>query len=127
MERVRSWFSSPTTSPGERRPLMPGRVDSYFNEQQSMVDTDMDDDAHASSNEFPAGYIAHYATFPSIHDQKFSRHREMLLFRGMLGAFAGALMLIIITSILFSTGRRKLRAEVDAGAVTGCVGSLFSL
>ncbi len=124
IESVKLWFSSPTTSPDERRPLMPERGDSYFNEQHSTVDTDLDDEAYASSNEFPAGYITHYATFPSVYDQKFSRHREMLLFRGMLGSFAGALMLIIITSILFSTGRRKLRVEVDSGAVAGCVGSL---
>ncbi|KAG4436414.1 hypothetical protein IFR05_008107 [Cadophora sp. M221] len=124
MESVKAWFS-PSTSPSERHSLLIDRHDGYFAEQQSVVDTDLEDDAYASSNnEFPAGYMAHYATFPSINDQKFSRHREMLLFRGMVGAFAGALMLIAITSILIATGRHKLRAEVDAGAIAGCIASL---
>ncbi|PVH80626.1 SPX-domain-containing protein [Cadophora sp. DSE1049] len=124
MESVKAWFS-PSTSPGERHGLLVDRNDGYFAEQQSVVDTDLEDEAYASSNnEFPAGYMAHYATFPSINDQKFSRHREMLLFRGMVGAYAGSLMLIVITSILISTGRHKLRAEVDAGAIAGCIASL---
>ncbi|KAK6584058.1 hypothetical protein PZA11_003788 [Diplocarpon coronariae] len=122
MESVKSWFT-PGTSPSEQRPLVAPR-DTYFNDQSSLLDTDPEDDAYASTNEFPAGYKAHYATFPSINDQKFSRHREMLLFRGMVGSFAGSLTLIFITSILFATGRRKLMAEVDAGAVTGCIASL---
>ncbi|KAK0106960.1 hypothetical protein ONS95_003675 [Cadophora gregata] len=124
MESVKAWFS-PGSSPSERHGLLVERNDGYFAEQQSPVDTDLEDEAYASSNnEFPAGYMAHYATFPSINDQKFSRHREMLLFRGMVGAYAGSLMLISITSILISTGRHKLRAEVDAGAIAGCIASL---
>merc|ERR1711977_595605 len=91
MESAKAWFS-PSTSPGERHSLLVERNDGYFAEQQSVVDTDLEDEAYASSNnEFPAGYMAHYATFPSINEQKFSRHREMLLFRGMVGAYAGSL------------------------------------
>ncbi|KAL2073753.1 hypothetical protein VTL71DRAFT_11079 [Oculimacula yallundae] len=126
VESVRAWFS-PGTSPSERHSLLASQQhDGYFSEHQSAIDTDLEDEAYASSNnEFPAGYMAHYATFPSVNDQKFSRHREMLLFRGMAGAFAGSMMLIAITAILISTGRHKLRAEVDAGAIAGCIASLF--
>lgn len=56
-------------------------------------------------NGFPTGYMAHYVTFPSINDQKFSRHWETLLFRGIVRAFTRALILIMITSILISIGR----------------------
>lgn len=121
---VRSWFSH-SASPNERRPLLPSR-DSYFERftENSPPETDAEDAAYASSNEFPSGYAAHYATLPSVNEQKFSRHREMLLFRAMIGAYAGSLMLIVITGILFATGRRKLMAEVDAGAVAGCIASL---
>ncbi|KAI9054117.1 hypothetical protein LZ554_001288 [Drepanopeziza brunnea f. sp. 'monogermtubi'] len=124
MKSVKSWFSPGTSPSAETRPLLRSR-DSYFhgfNDQNSPVDTE--DDAYASSNEFPAGYATHYATFPSIKDQRFSRSRETWLFRIMLGSYAGSLILIFITSILFSTGRRKLMVEVDAGAVAGCVASL---
>ncbi|CZT45000.1 uncharacterized protein RSE6_05268 [Rhynchosporium secalis] len=126
LHSVKSWFS-PNSSPSERRSLLNNQQqEGYFSEHQSVIDTDVEDEAYASSNgEFPSGYMAHYATFPSINDQKFSRHRETLLFRGMAGAFVGSIMLIVITGILVSTGRHKLRAEVDAGAIAGCIASLF--
>lgn len=121
MRTVKGWFS-PHGSP-EHRPLLTSRSGSYFNEQQSSASTDVDDET--SSNEFPAGYATHYAVFPSIKDQKLSRSREAHLFRAMLVAFAAALVLIVIVGILVATGRRKLKAEVDAGAVLGCAASLL--
>lgn len=124
---MKNWFSPGTSPRPEERPLLATR-DSYFSsvisEQNSPMDTDAEEDAYPSSNDFPAGYAAHYATFPSIGDQRFSRSRESWLFRITLGSYAASLVLIFITSILFSTGKRKLKVEVDAGAVAGCVASL---
>lgn len=123
IEKVKYWLS-PKASPGERRALL---SDSYFPVQRpgTGVDTDIDDDAYASSGDFPAGYETHYATFPSVSDQKLSKYREKLLFRGTLGSFVAAIVLLVIASILVFTGKHKLRIEVDAGVIVGVVASLF--
>ena len=122
MEKIKAWFS-PTSSPRERRPLIGDLTNGgYFPEQ---TETDADDEAYASSSDFPAGYSTHYATFPSISDQKLSRHHEQLLFQGTIASFAAAMALLLIASILVTTGKHKLRIEVDAGVIVGVVGSLF--
>ncbi|KAH8596353.1 hypothetical protein B0O99DRAFT_651574 [Bisporella sp. PMI_857] len=132
IEKVKKWMS-PQSSPDEQRPLLadesggtrPSSNSGYFGIPGSQSETDVDDDAYASSNEFPSGYATHYSTFPSVQDQKFSRYREMLLFRGTLASFIAAIVLLLIASILISTGKHKLRVEVDAGAIVGIVTSLF--
>lgn len=121
IETVRGWFS-PSVSPEERRPLLAS--EGYFNEQ-SAGDTDIDDEAYASSGEFPAGYATHYATFPSINDQKFSRQREQLLYHIMLGCFFASIVLLAIAGTLVATGKKKLRVEVDAAVLVGVLASLF--
>jgi hypothetical protein len=93
----------------------------YFAEQ---VETDVDD-IDASSSEFPNGYATHYATFPSIHDQRFTRARERMLFRATVASFAASLVLLLVASLLVATGKHKLHIEVDAGATVGIVSSLF--
>jgi hypothetical protein len=123
-EKVKEWFS-PTSSPRERQPLLGNRNESFFNEQRSTIDTDADDDgAYASSSDFPSGYATHYATFPSVTDQRHSRAKEKLLFKTMLGSFGASLLFLFIAAILVATGKRKLRVEVDAGAIVGIVASL---
>jgi hypothetical protein len=124
VESIKTWFS-PCTSPNETRPLLANENGGYFNEQQSVVDTDIDDEVYASSTEFPAGYATHYATFPSVQDQKFSKHREQLLLHVMLGCFGAALGFLAIASTLVATGKRKLRVEVDVGVLVGVLASLF--
>ena len=124
MEKVKIWLS-PTSSPGEQRPLLVSANESYFNEQQSVGDTDVDDETYASSSEFPTGYATHYATFPSVSDQKLSRHREDLLRYSMIGCFAASLLLLLIAGVLVFTGKHKLRVEVDAGVIVGVISSLF--
>jgi hypothetical protein len=119
LESLKAWLS-PSSSPGEQRPLL-GNA-GYFTEQ---TETDLEDETYASSNDFPSGYATHYATFPSIKDQKFSRYREKLLFRATIVSFVAAFVLFLIASLLVTTGKHKLRVEVDAGAVVGVVSSLF--
>jgi multidrug transporter EmrE-like cation transporter len=121
IEKVKGWFS-PGTSPDERRPLL--AQEGYFNEQSGAY-TDIDDEAYASSSEFPAGYATHYATFPSIDEQKFSRQREQLLFHIMLGCFFASIVLLAIAGTLVATGKKKLRVEVDAAVLVGVLASLF--
>lgn len=123
VESVRKWFS-PHSTPEERQPLNGSLNGGYFTETPGN-DTDADDEAYASSSDFPTGYAAHYATFPSIHDQKISRYQEAILFKTTLGSFAASVVLLIIASILVATGRHRLRVEVDAGVIVGVVSSLF--
>jgi hypothetical protein len=122
MESIKAWLS-PNSSPNERRPLLTN--DSSFSEHQSIIDTDVDDETYASSSDFPAGYATHYATFPSVNEQKYSRHREYMLFFTMLGCFAASLLLLLVAGILVVTGKHKLRVEVDAGVFVGVISSLF--
>ncbi|TVY22307.1 Uncharacterized protein LHYA1_G008723 [Lachnellula hyalina] len=123
MEKVKAWLS-PVQSPGERRPLL-GSGGGYFAQQPSALDTDMEDEAYASSSDFPSGYVAHYATFPSVSDQKYIRYREKVLFRTCLGSFGAAFVLLLVAGLLVATGRRRLRVEVDCGVITGVVASVF--
>lgn len=125
VESIKAWLSPPST-PRERRPLLGNENGSYFDSHQSIIDTDVEDEAYASSsNEFPTGYATHYATFPSVSDQKFSRHREKMLFQTMFLSYSAALVMLLIAGILVATGRRKLRVEVDAGVLVGVLASLF--
>lgn len=122
MEKVKGWLS-PIASPGERRPLLRNGNghNGYFTEQ---TETDIDDE-YASSSDFPAGYATHYATFPSINDQKLVQERKKLVIRGTVGAFVASILLMAVAGILVVTGRHKLRVEVDAGVFTGVAASLF--
>lgn len=117
MEKVREWLG-PMGSPRERRPLLQNT--GYFAEGET--DAEVDD---ASSSDFPSGYATHYATFPSIRDQRLIRAREKLLFRATLASFGASLVLLLIASLLVVTGKHKLRIEADAGATVGIVSSLF--
>lgn len=123
VDKIKGLLSPTQLNPSERTPLIQDR--SYFPEQQMTLDTtDAEDDA--SSVDLPSsGYITHYATIPSIKDQKNLRNREKLLFRACVVCFIAAFMFLIVAGILAVTGRRRMRAEVDAGVLTGVVASLF--
>lgn len=97
----------------------PASVDNYDEH-----DSTEEDDAFASDSDFPQGYETHYATLPSINDQRISRYRDTMLLRGTIGCFAAALVLLGVASILISTGKHKRRVEVDAGVIMGVVASL---
>jgi hypothetical protein len=112
--RLRGWLS-PHGTFTERQRLLPG--DSYFG--QDHEDAGDDDDGT-----FPTGYRAYAAQLPSIADQRFARHRERLLSRGTLAAFAASLALLLLAATLLVTGKQRLRAQVDAGAAVGVVGAL---
>ncbi len=81
---------------------------------------------------FPAGYLTHYATFPSVEDQRqyhhqqarFDSHRDLLLAHASLGCFFAAFILLFVSGLLLVTGRHKLRREVDAGVLTGGIGAM---
>lgn len=123
VESVKRWFT-PMSSPEnpERQALLQNSsMSGYFPD----ADTEADDEAYASSTDFPSGYSTHYATFPSVSEQKLSQYRERLLFHATLGSFAASLILLMIAGILVATGKHRLRIEVDAGVIVGVVSSLF--
>lgn len=59
----------------------------YFNHDGGNDDgdhesTEGDEDAFASDSDFPHGYEAHYASLPSINDQRIAQFRDTMLIRG---------------------------------------------
>ncbi|KUI74377.1 hypothetical protein VM1G_09749 [Cytospora mali] len=87
-------------------------------------DRDPDDIGYASSEEFPTGYEAHYASLPSIEDQRMSIYKDRLMFVVTSGLFAMSFLILGIATVLMFTGRHRLRVEVDAGVTVGSVMSL---
>lgn len=97
---------------------------SYGSMTTANVDSDEEGYASSDNNYGFQGYAHHYA-FPSVDDQRMRRYRERVLLWGTAGCFAASFVLLTITSVLISTGKRKLRVEVDAGVTVGVVVSLF--
>ncbi|CAM1500923.1 Fc.00g100850.m01.CDS01 [Cosmosporella sp. VM-42] len=123
MEKARRWFNL-GNSP-EQRPLL-GANNSFVGYSSTATTTESDEEGYASSGCYPqAGYAAHYA-LPSVAQQKVLRYRENVLFWGTIGCFIASFILLGVAGILISTGRHKLRVEVDAGVTFGVVASLFS-
>lgn len=121
---IKGWLG-PRSRKGERRPLLISHheVNGGFSHANSTIGTNSDDDA--SSSDFPAGYETHYATFPSVADQKLAQTSQKLLFRSTIASFFASFILLLIAGILISTGRHRLRVEVDAGVTVGVVAALF--
>ncbi|RFU74417.1 spx domain-containing [Trichoderma arundinaceum] len=127
-EKAKEWLGK--RQPPERQPLFssysPGDSINQGYGSMTAVHTDSDEEeAYASSDGFPAhGYATHYA-LPSVGSQQLRHYRERVLFWGTLGCFAASFVFLGIAGILISTGRHKLRVEVDAGATVGAMVSLF--
>lgn len=121
-EKVKHWFH--LNRAPEREPLLadrPGTTHGYFS-----TSADSDEEGYASSSDFPShGFVGHYA-FPSIGEQKVQRYRENVLFWVTVGCYAASFALLAISSVLISTGRHKLRVEVDAAVTVGVAFSLLS-
>lgn len=93
----------------------------------SPFNNDTDEDLeYASSEDLPsAGYAGYYAALPSVNEQRLERYREEVLSWSTIGAFVTSFLLLVIAGILLTTGRHKLRIEVDAGVTVGVAASLF--
>jgi hypothetical protein len=148
MAKMRSWFKARRPAGDSRRDaLLPTHSSSYGTVPQSsyftsppggaLTDTEAEDESdavspvdrrgsygYASSEEFPVGYEAHYASLPSIDDQRMKRYREKVLFWGTVGCYTASIVLLGVAAVLISTGRHRLRVEVDAGVTLGVVASL---
>ncbi|KAI1154434.1 hypothetical protein F4825DRAFT_448486 [Nemania diffusa] len=72
---------------------------------------------------FPSYSYSHSAS--SADDLKLGRYQDKMITRSIVVAFLVAFVLLGISGLLITTGRRHLRLEVDAGATLGSVASLF--
>lgn len=133
VQTIRGIFKRPSEiADPERRPLLPDSPQSpidYFGTRHSTATTDNEgtEDEDASSAEFPhSGYAAHYASLPSVEEQRVTRYREMVLHRSGIVAFLTSAILLLVAGVLVATGRHRLRLEVDAGVALSVVVSLFS-
>lgn len=116
-EKAKQWFRIRRNADCEREPLLP--TSRPPTQGYSSTTADSDEEGYASSEDFPArGYTAHYA-FPSIADQKVIRYRENVLFWATIGCYGASFSFLAISSVLISTGRHKLRVEVDAAVTVG--------
>ena len=123
VQKARKWFKM-EESP-ERAALL-GPQTSFGGYSSTAIASESDEEGYASSEGYPAtGYATHYA-LPSLNEQAAHRYRETVLFWGTIGCFITSLILLAVAGILISTGRHKLRVEVDAGVTVGVVASLFS-
>ncbi|KAM0557150.1 hypothetical protein ACHAPJ_005413 [Fusarium lateritium] len=125
LNKAKCWFKHDQS--GERQALLAGNLSPHQYSSTTFNSSESDEEAgYASSDGFPtSGYATHYA-LPSLSQQQAHLYREKALFWGTVSAFAGSFLLLIIAGTLISTGRHKLRAEVDAGVTVGVVASLFS-
>lgn len=119
-EKAKRWFGH--RRGGEEQPLLSAENTS---QGYSSTAVDSEEEGYASSDGFPyQGYAAHYA-LPSINEQQVARYRERVLLWATVGCFVASFVLLGIAGILLSTGKRKLRVEVDAGVTVGVMASLF--
>jgi hypothetical protein len=124
-EKAKQWFRTSNKENPERRPLLDDNGGIAQGYTSTQTNTDSDEEGYASSEEIPTqGYVGLYA-FPSIAEQKVIRYRERVLFLGTIGCFVASFVLLGIASLLISTGRHKLRVEVDVGVTVGVMLSLF--
>lgn len=58
-------------------------------------------------------------------DLRMAHYRDSILARSIVLFYAASFALLLVSGLLVTTGRHKLRLEVDAGATVGSVASLF--
>ncbi|ESZ92351.1 hypothetical protein SBOR_7261 [Sclerotinia borealis F-4128] len=125
IEKVIDWFAPAGSSKPREREALLGTQERRRYPQRSPngtangSETDVEDEAYASSADFPGGYVAHYATFPSVADQRLGRFQEQTLLFTMIACFFFSAFSEAASTLLLATGRHKLRTEVDLGALMG--------
>ena len=117
-ERMLHWLRFfRKTRHGEQQPLVDGE------RSPSTADTDQSD-ADISTRRIKQSPHRHYSTFPGLSQPPAMRAREALLFRSCIASFASSFILVVVATILITTGRRKAANAVDAGVIIGVGSSL---
>lgn len=127
---IKSLFSrrrAPDDEECVRSPLLRGYPSSLSYDTTLAVTPSQEpeeEDESTSEDEFPNGYETHFASLPSINEQKIERYRNDAQFRGTIGLFVISAIMLLVASILVSTGRHKMMAEVNAGVTIGVAAAL---
>lgn len=123
MDKVREWLI-PVASSGEQRSLLHKNDRIY--DQESTVGTEGILDDSASSSDMQNGYSTFYnTTILNINKQILDSKHDSFLIHTIIGCYAASLTLLLIVWLLATTGKKKLRMEVDAGVAIGVIASLL--
>lgn len=109
--------STKGTKDGEREPLVNGE------HSPSIEDSDLSDVETSPKGAKPRNN-RRYATFPTPTHPPAVRTRETLLFHSCLASFAASFILLVVATILKTTGRRKAETTVDVGVIIGVAASV---
>lgn len=126
--KAKSWLRNKQGEPGQRGqgretdPLLSGREVTYSAPSGSSTDGDAD----FSSDDEPLPGYATYHALPSLGAQRLSRYRARILLRATAACLVAAALFAMVAAALLSAGRKKQRAQVDAGAGVGVVASVFA-
>ena len=128
--KAKSWLQSKQGGQGDEEqrqgretdPLLTGREATYSAPSGSSTDGDAD---LSSDDELPPGYATYHA-LPSLSSQRLSRYRARILLRATAACLVTAALFAVVAGVLLSAGRKKRRAQVDAGAGVGVVASVFA-
>ncbi|KAI0110826.1 hypothetical protein GGR51DRAFT_557827 [Nemania sp. FL0031] len=145
VDHVRHWLQSQRskdvagTSPSETQSLLSSRnghtaapSTDYFSIRSRPDHEPATEDEYLSSDEGEPHHTRGVGFYPSYSysassaaDLKMGRYQDRVITRSIVIAFIVAFVLLGISCLLVSTGKRHLRLEVDAGATLGSVASLF--
>ena len=118
--RVKSWlYSEPQTTPNEQAPLL----NDYLAQSAFVDDSDVDDDISPES--LIRDPRRRYSTFCQQRNYRARQSRDALLFRFCVASFVASFVLLGISAILTSTGRRKSALAVKLGVLVGVIWSLI--
>ncbi|KAI6248580.1 hypothetical protein HI914_03535 [Erysiphe necator] len=122
VDKVREWLAPVSTS-GERQSLF-HKNDRLF-EQDSTIGTEIIEDC-ASYSDLQNGYSTFYnTTILNFNKQILDSKRDSFLIHTVIGCYAASLTLLLIVWLLATTGKKKLRVEVDTGVAIGIIASLL--
>ncbi|POS83841.1 hypothetical protein EPUL_005585 [Erysiphe pulchra] len=123
VDKVREWLT-PVPSSGEQRSLL--HKDDKLYDQESTIGTEGILEDYASSSDMQNGYSTFYnTTILNINKQTLDSKHDSFLIHTIIGCYAASLTLLLIVWLLFTTGKKKLRKEVDAGVAIGVIASLL--
>ncbi|KAI3342472.1 hypothetical protein F4824DRAFT_495417 [Ustulina deusta] len=117
-------FTATSSSPSETQSLLdhgPNASSGASTDYFSIAARRLTTDEPVTEDEY---FSSHSSSFSAL-DSKMGRYQDKMLTRGIIVAFLAAFVLLGVSVLLVVTGRRRLRLEVDAGAVLGSVASLF--
>jgi hypothetical protein len=120
VEKVKEWMTPPMSP--ERASLLGS---SHSRSSPNGTFTENENEAYASSTDLPGGYITHYATFPSVSDQRVSLMHERICFILTIACYLLSAVFLTLSATFLATGRRKLRLEVDLGALLAAILGMF--